>query len=277
MMKIYADVLVITNCIINMIYLQTTAKLTHRRTGAVRLFLGSLFGGMLALLIAADGSSFIGAVIITVVKFTGIALTLLIGIKFKSVGSYFRCLAVFAAVRAAYTGLIIVYWQLSGSKRIYVRNYTTYFDISLLKLTTAVITAYILLSLYDMVVRHFRRKTDKYEAVFRSGDYQVRLPAVADSGNTLCDSFTGLPVVIFCCSDMYLHFGLDNFEQSALMGFRLTPYKTIDGQGLIAVTSKGDVTIYNEKGTERMIKCCVGIKPTDSRHSRAIFAPELLD
>lgn len=276
-MKIYADVLIITNCIVNMIYLMTTAKLTHRRTGTVRLFLGSLFGGLLSLLIAADGSTYMRALIITIVKFSGIAITLLIGLKFTSISSYLRCLAVFAAVRAAYTGLIIAYWQFSDSKRIYVRNYTTYFDISLLKLTIAVISAYLLLSLYDIFVRHFRKSTIKYEAIYRSGDYEVRLPAVADTGNTLCDSFTGMPVVVFCCNDMYMHFGLDNFEQSALKGFRLTPYNTIDGQGLIAITSKGDVAIRDGNGKDHMIRCCVGIKRSESRHSIAIFAPELIN
>lgn len=276
-MKIYADVLIITNCIVNMIYLMTTAKLTHRRTGTIRLFLGSLFGGMLSLLIGADGSTYTRALIITLIKFTGVALTLLIGLKFSSAGSYLRCLAVFAAVRAAYTGLIIVYWQFSESKKIYVRNYTTYFDISLLKLAVAVISAYLMLSLYDIIIRHFRKQSHKYEAVYRSGGYEVRLPAVADTGNTLCDSFTGLPVVIFCCNDMYRHFELDDFERSAIKGFRLTPYKTIDGSGLIAVTSKGDVTIHDEKGRDRIIRCCIGIKKTESRLSRAIFSPDLLD
>ncbi len=276
-MKIYADVLIVTNCLTELVYLQTAAKLTHRRLNKGRLCAACLFGGLLSLLFFADGGTFIGALLITIAKFTGVILTLVIAAGFGNAGSFFRCTVVWLAVRVAYTGIIIIYWELSDSRIIYVRNYTTYFDISLLRLTAALITAYILLTLYEMITRHIRKRSDQYEAIYRSGDYEVRLPAIADTGNRLCDSFTGLPVVIFCCDDMYCHYSLDDPAKIADKGFRLTPYTTINGNGLISVTSKGKVTITDSRGNESEIRCCVGIRPSDRDHSRAIFDPTVLE
>lgn len=275
-MKIYADVLIVTNCLVTLAYLQATAMLTRRSAAGGRLFAGCIFGGMLSLLICADGSSFWGAMAVTAAKAAGVALTLLIGLKFHSVGDFVRCLAVHLAVRAAFMGLMLICWELSDSKRIYVRNYTVYLDISLLRLAAAIIGAYALLWLFEQILRRSRLRSVRYEAVFRSGDYEVRLPAVADTGNRLCDSFTGLPVVIFCCSDMYLHYSLDSPSMGAGSGFRLTPYSTIDGSGLLPVTTKGRVTITDDRGNQRELRCCVGVRPSAESKSRAIFDPELL-
>lgn len=276
-MKIYADVLIVTNCITELIYLQTTAKLTHHRTGKWRSFTACLFGGMLSLLICADGGSFRAALIITLTKIIGVILTLIIGIKFRNYGDLFRCMIVHFIVRATYTGLIIVYWELSDSRIIYVRNYTTYFDISLLKLALAIITAYLLLTLYEMIIKRCRNSSVKYYAIYRCGDYEVRLPAIADTGNRLCDSFTGLPVVIFCCDDMFAHYSLDDPTKCTKIGFRLTPYTTISGSSLISVTSKGNVTITDDKGNDTEIRCCVGIIPSTDKHNRAVFDPAVLE
>lgn len=276
-MKIYADVLIVTNCIVTMIYLETTAMLTRRRLRGGRLWAGCLFGGMMSLLICLDGGSFGAALGITLAKAAGVVVTLLIAMRFEGAGDFLRCLVVNLAVRATFTGLVLIYWELSDTKRIFVRNYTTYFDISLLRLTAAVITAYGLLWGYEIILRRLRRHEARYEAVFRSGDYEVRLPAVADTGNRLCDSFTGLPVVVFCCNDMYFHYELDGPERGARRGFRLTPYSTIDGAGLLAVTSKGRVTIRDDRGNEREVRCCVGVRPSEEKHSRAIFDPMLLE
>ena len=276
-MKIYADVLVVTNCIAELIYLQTTALFTHRRLGKGRLCAACMFGGLMSLLFCADGGSFAGALAITLCKAAGVLLTLIIGVKFSRAREFFRTLLIFLAVRAAYTGIIIVWWEFSQSRRIMVRNFTTYFDISLIKLTAALITSYIFLAVCEHLKQRFFRRAVSYTAIYRSGDYEVQLPAVADTGNRLNDSFTGLPVVVFCCDEMFSHYSLYDPEQGARAGFRLTPYRTIDGSGLIAVTSKGNVTITDEHGNDKTLRCCVGVKPSADKHSRAVFDPMLLE
>lgn len=77
-MKIYIDVLIVTNFIITLIYIETLAKLTHKIYSGLRLFSASCLGGILSLLFIADGNKFGYAVLITVAEFVGFLLTVLI-------------------------------------------------------------------------------------------------------------------------------------------------------------------------------------------------------
>lgn len=275
-MKIYIDILIITNAILTMAYLQTFSRLTHRNIRNGRLFLSSVCGGLFSLILIFDSATFFSAVVITLIKGVGIVLSLLIGCKFSSVTDFIRGLFSYTAIRLAYTAVILLYWQLSSSKRIYAKNYTTYFDISLFKLIAAVITAYTLLTIYELISRRRLDKSVNYRAVYKNGEYELRLPAVADSGNRLCDSFTGTPVVIFCCSEMYYHYNLQDYGNNPACGFRLIPYNTVSGDGLVAVTPKGTVTISDDEGNERDVNCYVGVINAESGKSRAIFNPVLL-
>ena len=276
-MKIYADVLIVTSCITEFIYLQTASALMHRKLSRGRAFAACLFGGSLSLLIIADGGTFVGALLITAAKALGLIITLLIGIRVNGFGDLIKCLIVFLLVRAAFTGLVVIYWELSDTKRIFVRNYTTYFDISLLKLACAMITMYFMLTAAEKIKLRAVRKNARYTAIYRCGDYEVSLPALADTGNKLCDCFTGLPIVIFCCDDMYRYYSLEDTVTCSRAGFRLIPYSTINGSGLISVTSKGNVTITDDHGRRYAVRCCVGIRPSGKADNKAIFDPVLLE
>lgn len=275
-MKIYIDVLIIVNIILTLIYIKTTAKLTHRSSSAKRTGAASLMGGALSLVLIMPAGTFVTAMTVTVIKWVGTAMVLLVAFSYKGVWDYIRCLLIHIAVRAVYMAAVIVYWQLSDSKRIYLKNYTAYFDISLIKLALAVICTYALLSLYEAIMRRVHSRRLSFKAEYQNGDRRFVLPAVADSGNRLCDSFTGLPVVVFCCTEMFSIYGLDDMEHSVLNGFRLTPYTTVSGSGLMAVTGRGSVTVTDSEGRSTQLKCIVGITRSIENRSYAIFDPSLL-
>jgi stage II sporulation protein GA (sporulation sigma-E factor processing peptidase) len=101
------------------------------------------------------------------------------------------------------------------------------------------------------------------------------MPAAADTGNRLCDSFTGAPVIILCSDELYKRYNLDRYEQLDFYGFHPVPYSTINGSGLIYVTSKGSVRI-TAKSLCKDIDCSVGIIPENGSGCRAIFNPCIL-
>ena len=104
----------------------------------------------------------------------------------------------------------------------------------------------------------------------------MKVPAICDSGNRLCDSFTGTPVVVFCCDRLFYHYDLDRDEPDPLSGFRVIPCSTVSGEGLIHITAAGSVKIIDDKDRVHNVKCYVGIKPSLNGKSRAIFNPALL-
>ena len=133
-----------------------------------------------------------------------------------------------------------------------------------------------MISAYEWILRQKMNVTESYRAIYSIGDYEIELPAIADSGNKLCDTFTDTPVVIFCCSELFDHFNLDNEKLYLQSGFRLTPYTTIKGKSVIPITSKGNVIITDSKNNTKAIECCIGVTRSDNIKAKAIFNPCLL-
>ena len=175
-----------------------------------------------------------------------------------------------------YIALVLIIWEFSDTKIIYIRNYTIYFNISILKITISVIIMYIILTAADLIKRHIEHN-DKYTAEYRCGDYKLSLPAVCDTGNRLYDSFTGVAVVIIYCDDLYEHYSLDSVETIKSGKFRMLPFETINGSGLIAVTYSGNVSISGSEDTYYDLNCCVGITRSNGKRSQAIFNPQILE
>lgn len=275
-MKIYLDVALITNTAVTLLCLEMTAKIIHRTIANKRAFIASSVGGLTSLMIVLTADSYPVAVLITVLKLLSFPLIAAIAFKFKSITNLVRNTAVFFAANLLYVGIVLLLWELSDTKIIFIRNYTIYFNVSIFKLTVSVIITYILLTAVEMV-RKISNTADKYSATYTCGNYHLSIPAIADTGNRLCDRFSSTPVVIFYCDDLYFHFDLDSPEVLSSGKFRLLPFDTISGSGLIPVTYGGKVEIYDESSRFTDLRCCVGITRSNGKGARAIFNPEIIN
>lgn len=275
-MKIYLDVLFITNAVITLMYLKGLSKITHSKLKNSRIILASLFGGISSLILIIETHSFWQAALITTLKLAAVSAEILIAFGFGSIKKLFRYSILYIILNLIFAGCCLILWEITGSKIIYIKNYTVYFDISLLSIILSVILAYGAITVYDLITNRNFRKSHCYKAKYRIGDYEITLPAIADSGNLLCDSFTGCPVVVFYCNELFDHFNLDYENQFSLNGFRLIPCTTINGKCLLPVTSKGTVEVVDNNHFSKEIACYVGIARSGSNKSRAIFNPSLL-
>ena len=259
-MKIYIDVLVITNAAVTLMFIMGLGKITHSPLRKLRTAVSCIFGGLSSLLVIAQPQGFFQSLIVTIVKTVCILITILIAFRWRGFMNLIK-----------YFGLYI-----TGSRIIYIKNYTVYFDISLTSIAIATILAYIAISAYDAITARCFGKTKAYKAKYTVGDYEITLPAIADTGNTLCDSFSGIPVVVFYCDELYSHFNLDHENYYTVNGFRLIPYSTINGSSLMSVTSRGKVEILSEDNFAKEVRCYVGVVKSADNKSRAIFNPNLL-
>ncbi|MGN1114858.1 MAG: sigma-E processing peptidase SpoIIGA [Oscillospiraceae bacterium] len=276
LLKIYIDTLIITNAVITLIYIQCICKITHISISRIRILLSSAIGGISSLILLINISGFIISSVITIAKLLIIAVITFSAFNYRKLKDAVKYIFLYFLMDIIFSGICFLIWQTTGTKIIYVRNFTVYVNISLLQMIAAVIFIYIIISIYEWLTRVKFSKTESYKAVYSVGNYSIELKAVADSGNKLCDSFTGMPVVIFSSDELYDHYNLDNDNCYIQSGFRLTPYSTINGSGLIAVTSKGNVTIIDSKKNTKNIKCCIGITRSNSQKAKAIFNPSLL-
>ena len=275
-MKIYIDILLVTNAIMTLIMLEAAGRVCHKVISPLRLLTACSVGGLSSLVMAIDSRGYFTAVLIVVIKLVSAVFTVLIAFGCKDPWQLLRYFIIYCAVDAVFTGIVVTLWQISGSKVIFFRNLTVYFDISLFKLALACGIAYGLLCLYENITRRCFNRVAKYEAIYENGGCIVKVPAICDSGNRLCDSFTGTPVVVFCCDRLFYHYDLDRDEPDPLSGFRLIPCSTVSGEGIIHITAAGSVKIIDDKDRVHNVRCYVGVKPSLNGKSRAIFNPALL-
>ena len=275
-MKIYLDVLIITNAVITLIYLQCICKITHSTISRIRILLSAAVGGISSLIVIVNSGGFIKSALVTAAKLAISGLIVLISFKSHSIKSFFKYIFLYFFIDIVFSGICLAVWNITKSRIIYVKNFTVYFDISLLQMVVAAVIIYGIISIYEWILRRKFNSAEKYKAVYCIGDYQLELPAISDSGNKLCDPFTGMPVVIFSCNELFEHFNLDNEKFYLQGGFRLTPYSTISGESFIPITSKGKVKITDSHNNEKIVKCCIGITRNDKHKAKAIFNPCLL-
>ncbi len=275
-MKIYLDVLMITNTVVTLICLEATARLGHTILENKRAFLASTVGGIVSLLIIVPGANYFMALAVTITKALSFPIISIIAFRFKNIRSFIRNTLLFFVSNLVYIALVLILWEFSNTKIIYIRNYTIYFSISIIKISVSVIIMYVLLTAADIIKKHIEHN-DKYTAEYKCGDYKLSLPAVCDTGNRLYDSFTGVAVVIIYCDDLYEHYALDHVETIKSGKFRMLPFETINGSGLIAVTYSGNISISDSKDTYYDLDCCVGITRSNGKRSQAIFNPQILE
>ncbi len=274
-MKIYLDVALITNTVVTMICLEATAAICHKKLGSKRAFIAGSIGGITSLLIVFNTNSYSAALIVTIIKALSFPLIILIAFGYKRLSEVIKTTLIFLATKILYVGIVLILWELSDTKIIYIRNYTIYFNISLLKLTISVILTYAALTVIE-IIKKASASASSFIATYSCGNYQLAVPAVADTGNKLCDCFSNEPVIIFYCDELFYHFGLDSSESLGPGKFRLIPYETINGSGLLPVTFNGKVEITADDKRHTDIRCCIGIKKSNGSKSRAIFNPEII-
>lgn len=275
-MRIYLDVLMITNGIISLIFINCISKITHTKVTNLRMLLSCFIGGASSLLMIINTSSFLKSLGVTSIKFIAVIIIMMVSFKCKTLKDAIKYIFLYVFLDLVFSGLCLLIWQITDSKLIYIRNYTVYFNISIIHMIIAVILIYITISIYEWILRRKFNRSERYKAIYSIGNYEIEINAISDSGNSLCDPFTGTPVVIFCCNELFDHFNLENENLYIQNGFRLTPYTTVLGKSVIPVTSKGNVKIVDSNENIKDIKCCVGIKRCDNEKSRAIFNPCLL-
>lgn len=274
-MKIYIDVLMLTNAIIAMVLVRCTARLTHERLRLRREIEAGAAGALFSLLAALKSTDFFTALLITLGKGAAMLAITAVAFRPKSARSLLRRAALYLMFELVFGGACLMIVGLTGRRVLCIRNYVVYFDISLLQLAVCCGGVYLIAVTADTLRKRRSETIGRYRAVFRMGNFVKELPAFSDTGNLLRDSFTGAPVMIFRSDELYRRFDLDRPEHLYFYGFHPVPYDTINGCGLISVTSRANISIKTENGLEP-VECCAGILPSAGKKDHAIFDPIIL-
>ncbi len=269
---IYADVLVITNIYLTYFFVKILSLVFHIKTNPKRVAFASVTGGISALLILLPINDYI----ITALKLAAVLIVILICGLSNDKYDLIKYSLTYILINIVFTGLCFALWRLSGGKMIYVKNFTVYFDISLITLIIVTILVYFIMTIADYFLINRRNLKGVYTISFKLFNRDYSFNGIVDTGNNLYDYFSGRSVVICKSNEL---FGLYNelLNQNINSGFRLIPYSTISGESLIPIKTMHGIKITDENGICKEVRACIGITScgTDEQPT-AIFNPGIL-
>ena len=189
---IYIDVLLVVNLYINYFLVRGTSLMLRRKVSPRRVILASAVGAVGSLLILVPDLNPILCVLIKI--------ALGIGITFAAFGrqnkiDFLISSLSFLVVSFIFGGAMTALWNIAAPAGIFVRNGTPYFDIPIIAAALFTAAMYGGFRVFRTIID--RRKPQSHAVVrIRNGAAEVTLDGLADTGNSLRDSFTGKPVLI---------------------------------------------------------------------------------
>ena len=232
-MTVYADILVGTNILINCFLLLITAKITRCAYKWYRIVIAAAVGGIGCLYIflpplfaAAD----------FIIKAMGCVGIVLIAFKITTLkNAVFKC-AVFLGVNAAFCGLTLLCINIFSFKAAVISG-TVYYDISPAVLLIGSAICYGAITLLWRLFRPDGADCQKKKTTLYYGDRTQEVELLIDSGNRLKDTTSDHPVIVISKEKAKIITGFDlggvTVPPKDLHGFRLVPYYTLSGHGLL--------------------------------------------
>lgn len=245
-MVVYADVLVILNLYINYFLIRSTALFLRRPISNGRCIAAALAGGLAALVILLPELPFFA---VALEKTALGALIVFIAFGKQKLSDFAVCLVLFLMVSFTFAGLMTALWTFAAPYGMAYGNGVCTFDIPLIAIAAFTAAGYCIVRLVRVLSDKRLRCAQIRAVTVRNNGNELTLRGLADTGNSLCDIFSGKPVII-CAADkiadiapkwVFDYFG-GNVGDTA-EGVRLIPCKTVAAEALMPVFRAEKITI----------------------------------
>jgi len=191
-MVVYIDILFALNLLIDFLLLSVTAHLTHRPHRRFRLVLSAAAGAALACAVFLWDAPGLWWLFIDTLTAAGLVR---IAFAWDSARAFIRSLVVLLLCSAVFGGVCTAIWTWVAPDGFMVVGGVVYYNIPALLLVGLTVAAYALLWIFDRVQRRHAGAAD-YRLLVDFGGGSVTLPALLDTGNRLCEPFSGKPVAV---------------------------------------------------------------------------------
>ncbi len=196
-MTIYADVLLGTNFLINLLVLYLTAKIGRVSPPPWRLVLGAACGALYAVLLFFPRLSFGYSAL---AKFLFSLFLVALTFHIRGVRLYLKIVGAFYLVTFCLGGTVMALFYFTGVGQglgAVVKNGILYFNLPWRVLFLTVLAAYCILHIVWGVLRHRLSKTAMQRKIgIVWNGREVWIDALLDTGNSLCEPFSGAPVIV---------------------------------------------------------------------------------
>lgn len=224
---IYADILIIINLIVNYMLLRASTAIVRYEFKTWRLLASAAIGGFFSLIIFIENIPFI---LNSIIKILIMSVMVLTAFSIRSTKAFLKCCAAFFLVNFGFAGIMLAMCTAFTSNGAIYKNGVVYFDISIFTLTVSAIICYCILSLISRFTQSKTPQKSVYSVKIYYCGNLAEGKALFDSGNTLCDCFSGRPVII---AEKEFIKNLCNDDITSMKNFRLIPFTTIKDSGAL--------------------------------------------
>lgn len=247
---VYADILIIINFLMNYLLLRANAVLTGCSFRTGRLLISSFVGSLFSLLIYIEN---IPPIISSLLKIFCMTVMILIAFKIKSLKLFIRNYFTFFAVNIIFGGIMLALNVFLFPETSLYNNGIVYFDINIMTLTFFSVICYILINIFNSFMRNKTPHGCIYRIKINCSNKSAECDALYDSGNKLCDCFSGKPVII--TDKTFVENIIGNKKIEEMKNYRLIPYSTINGTGTIPafMAESVDITVSGKRMTAENI------------------------
>lgn len=270
---IYADILIIVNLIVNYLLLRASAAMTGYSFKAWRILVSATIGGIFSLIIFIENIPLLANILIKLLILSVMVIT---AFGTRSAKAFLKCCASFFLVNFGFAGIMLaICTTLLPNAAIY-KNGVVYFDISIFTLTVSAIICYFVLSIISRFTKSKAPQKSIYSIRIRYGENSVEGKALFDSGNTLCDCFSGKPVII---TEREFISKLCDDDITSMKNFRLIPFSTIKDSGALPafLADKTEINIDGKWHESSEIYIAVTEKKIVSGGYSALFGMPFLE
>lgn len=241
-MTVYADILILTNFVVDYFLISLSCRFLHKNPSLWRLLLSALSGGVFSLYIFLPQRNFLLQIIIHILM---CAVLCLIAVGFGDLKTFLRSIAVLFCVNFAYSGAMIAVWLLFKPYGMVINNSMVYFDISPLFLILFSVVGYFGVLLARQALKRKFSQNTYCDVTVCCMDKAITLCGIVDTGNSLSDVF-GMSQIFITEDDIITTLLGD--EKNNPARFRKIPCRTVSGERLLdGYRIDSAVVLYNNK------------------------------
>lgn len=288
---IYIDVLISVNLFINYFLLLSVVKVLNLKLERKKLILSSLVGSLYSLIIFLPS---INNILSLFIKLMMSATIVFIAFGFISLKMFLKIMGAFYAINFAFGGIVFFLWYFISPNGIFINNDMIYLNLSPIFLVITTFIAYMAIRLIDKLMGSRNLSELEYKLLIKNNNKTSIVKAKVDTGNTLKEPFSNIPVIVaqYECIENTMPEPLkeyfyktvksneskDLYKEYRFEGFRMIPFKTISGEGLLPAFKPDYIQILSDsQNIKKEAYVAVCDKKIFNNEYDALINPEFIE
>jgi stage II sporulation protein GA (sporulation sigma-E factor processing peptidase) len=286
---VYADVLVSINLFVSYFILLAVSRFLNIEVKRLNLILASLLGGVYSLTIFLPPMSMFFSLLI---KLITPATMLLVVFGFRDIKFFLKAITTFHMINFIFLGATFLLWNFVSPPGLFMKNDVVYINISPIFLAISTFVSYIIFTLMNKVTGRKVPEKIFLKVAIGIGGKEIEIRAKIDTGNTLREPFSSLPVMVVEYGHIQniipgeIKSFIDNSSISSKYSegtsvnsntnCRIVPFKAISGEGILPAFKPDKFYLINsEKPIFKEVYIAVCKKGVLPREFEALVGEEL--